>query len=258
MHGPGSAHVLDYCKNCSIPLAGEYCHQCGQRRVDGKLTLGSFFADVARRVFRFDKAFAVTLWRMLVAPGRLVPDYLEGKRAGYLDPIQYFISSVFVQFVVTATTQDLAPILGRESAIAWLGQLTGVVAVKVLTIFWMGTLWRFMFRPTRYNLAEIYVFALYAFGTTGLLWSVLPLVDIAVPYPLGANAIVVTAVTLVVEIAYMTYAIWQFGKIPFWNCAMRVTAVLAVGYLLLVAIVGVEHVAHFLLPTVKLTATPTT
>ena len=54
------------------------------------MTVGTFVGDVARRVFRFDKALAVTFWRMLREPGQLVQDYLAGRRQRYLDPIQYF------------------------------------------------------------------------------------------------------------------------------------------------------------------------
>ena len=205
-----------------------------------------------RRVFRFDKAFAVTVWRMLREPGQLVPDYLAGRRAGYLDPIHYLFSSVFVQVVVGSFTLLVAPAVGRTSAYGWLGRLGGVVAIKALTIFWMGTVWRVLFRPLRYNLAEIYVFAMYAFGTTGLLWALLPLADLAVPYPLGANPLTVLGVTLGVEVAYMTYAIWQFSGLALWECAVRVTVVLVVGYALLIGLIGTDQVAHILLPALQL------
>src|SRR5580700_5848074 len=76
------------CSNCGAALTGEFCAACGQRRLE-RLTLGGFATDVVRRVFRFDKALAVTVWRMLREPGRLVNDYLAGRRSGYLDPLHY-------------------------------------------------------------------------------------------------------------------------------------------------------------------------
>jgi hypothetical protein len=240
------------CSNCGAVLTGEYCAACGQRRLAGRVTLGSFSMDIVRRVFRFDRAFAVTVWRMLREPGRLVPDYLAGRRGGYLEPVQYLISCVFVQFVVSALTERFAPAVGRISAYGWLGRLSGVVAVKVLMIFWMATLWRLMFRATRYNLAEIYVFAMYAFGTLGVLWAVPPLIDLMVPYPLGADATTVLLVTLAIEVGYLTYAIWQFSNIPVWICAFRVTVVLVVGDALLAWLFGADYLAHLWLPNLHL------
>jgi hypothetical protein len=243
---------VPHCSNCGAPLTGEYCAACGQRRLAARLTLGSLAVDIVRRVFRFDRAFAVTVFRMLREPGRLVPDYLAGRRAGYLEPIQYLISSVFVQFVVATLTERLAPAVGRISAYGWLGRLSGVLVIKVLMIFWMATLWRIMFRSTRYNLAEIYVFAMYAFGTLGLLWTVPPLVDLLLPYQLGADPVVVLLVTFTIEVSYLTYAIWQFGNVPVWICAFRVALVLVVGDALLTWAVGADYLAHLLLPTLHL------
>jgi hypothetical protein len=241
-----------HCSNCGAALTGEYCAACGQRRLASRLTLGGFAMDIVRRVFRFDRAFAVTVWRMLREPGRLVPDYLAGRRAGYLEPIQYLISCVFVQFVVSTLTERVAPAVGRISAYGWLGRLSGVVAVKVLMIFWLATLWRLMFRATRYNLAEIYVFAMYAFGTLAVLWAVPPLIDLMVPYPLGADAMTVLLVTLAIEVSYLTYAIWQFSNIPLWICAFRVTVVLVVADALLAWLFGADYLAHLLLPNLLL------
>lgn len=240
--------MSEACRNCGAQLAGEFCHSCGQRRFDVPLTLRAFGGDVVRRVFRFDKAFAVTIARMLRAPGQLVTDYLSGRRSGYLDPIHYFISSVFLQFVIAATTRAIAPVMDRTSAIAWLGQLSGIVAIKVLNVFWMGTIWRVLFRPLRYNLAEIYVFAMYLFGTTGLLWALLPVIDLIIPVPLGENGLTVTIVTFGVEVVYMTYAIYRFSQLSFLTCVFRVSTVLVVGHLLLLGIVGTERMIDLLLP----------
>ena len=229
-------------------LTGEYCSACGQQRLAGRLTLRGLLRDVLKRVFRLDWAFLVTFWRMLREPGRLVPAYLAGHRAGFLDPFQYFFSCVFVQVVVSAFTHWLAPTVNRTSAVGWLGALGGIVAIKLLNVFWMGALWRLLYKPLRYNLAEIYVFAMYAFGTTGLLWALLPLADLAIPYPVGANPLIVLWVTLGIEVVYMTYAIWQFSGLPLWRCVARVLVVLLAGYTLLIGVVGLHAVTHLLLP----------
>jgi hypothetical protein len=240
--------MSEHCPNCNTPLFGEFCHACGQRQLAGRLTLNAFFDDVLRRVFRFDRAFVRTAWRMLRSPGTLVSDYLGGRRGLLLDPLHFFISSVFVQFVVAAATRAIAPLVFRESALGWLERLGGIVAIKILIIFWIASIWRLLFRPIRYNLAEIYVFATYVFGTTGLLWAFVPIVDLIVPFPLGESPLVVSTVTLGIELVYTSHAVSQFARLPLWQSALRVGIVLAVGYGTLVAIVGIERAIVFLLP----------
>jgi len=55
-----------------------------------------------------------------------------------------------------------------------------VVAIKFPFILWAGILWRLMFGGRRRNLAEILVFTTYLAATTSLLWTALPLLDLAV------------------------------------------------------------------------------
>ncbi len=66
--------------------------------------------------------------------------------------------------------------------------------------------------------------------------------DMIVPYPHGASSALVTELTVAVEAAYLTYAVHGFSQL------FRVSAVLALGYLLLVGLLGIEHVAHLVLP----------
>jgi hypothetical protein len=237
----------EQCANCATPLIGEYCHACGQRRVR-RLTVAEFVDEVLRRVFRFDRALAHTFWQLLRAPGRLAADYLEGRRQGILDPIHYFISSVFIQFVIAALTRMIAPLVERASALSWLQQVGGIVTVKILIIFWMAAIWRLLFRAVRYNFAEVLVFSTYVYGTLGLLWAVVPLLDLLVPLSLGANDVTVTVVLTAIEVIYITHAVAQFARLPHWLSFARVTAVLTIGYALLVALVGLERVVVLLLP----------
>jgi Protein of unknown function (DUF3667) len=235
------------CANCATPLLGTYCHACGQRRLE-RLTLREFLEDVLRRVFRFDKALAQTFWRMLKGPGALAADYLEGRRRGILDPLHFFISSVFIQFMIAALTRAAAPLVDRTSALAWVERIGGIVAVKILIIFWMASIWRLLFRAVRYNLAEVYVFATYVYATIGLLWALVPLVDLVVPVPLGVNDLAVTSATMAIEVAYVSYAVRGFARLPLWLSVLRVTVVLAIGYTLLGLLIGAEDVLKLLLP----------
>ena len=240
--------MAEHCPNCSTTLVGEYCHACGQRRIDRRLTVHDFLMDIVRRVFRFDKAFALTFWDMLRSPGPLVADYIEGRRKGRIDPIHFFISSVFVQIVIAGFTRAVAPLVLGISALNWLERLGGVVAVKILIIFWIASIWRVLFAPVRYNLAEIYVFATYVFGTIGLLWAIVPIVDVLVPWSLGANPSEVAVVMIGIEIVYTSYAVKQFARLPALMAFLRVGIVLAIGYGVLVGLVGVERAIALLLP----------
>jgi Protein of unknown function (DUF3667) len=233
------------CGTCETLLVGEYCHGCGQRRLSGRLTGGAFIADVVKRVMRVDVALVSTFWRSLRAPGQLVNDYLAGRRAGMLDPLQYFISSIFIQIIVSGITTAVAPLLQRDSATSWLGQLGGMVAIKILFILWVGTLWRAVFRSREFGLGAIYVFTTYAMATTGVLWSLLPIADLLVPVVLARSEAWVAAITLGIEVIYLTYAVRDWMKRPIWQVLIGVSSILLAGYSILAYFIGVDHAVSF-------------
>lgn len=114
-----------------------------------------------------------------------------------------------------------------------------MVAFQALAILWMGTVWRLMFRPG----------AITSPRASGLLWALLPLADLAMPYPLGADPSTVLLVTAGIEVSYLSYAVWRFSGLALCQSVVRVTLVLGAGYALLVALLGPEYLARLLLPT---------
>jgi hypothetical protein len=63
----------------------------------------------------------------------------RGVQAGGLDPVHYYISSMFTQVLVWSVTLIVAPLIDRTSAVSWLGSLGGVVVIKFLLILWAAT-----------------------------------------------------------------------------------------------------------------------
>jgi hypothetical protein len=236
------------CPNCRTELVGLFCHACGQRRVEGRLSLAEFGTDIRKRVFRVDKDFAVTVGRALREPGALTHDYLEGRRKNIVDPLYYFFSSVFIQFLIATLVRFLASSLDQPSLGRWLGRLGGVVAIRIAVILWLGTVWRLLFRPKSHNLAEFYVFGIYLFGTVGLLWSALPLVDLAIPFGLADHGWVVVTTLFAIEWLYVVYAVRDFSHGSWWQCALRTTIVLGVGYGSIVVLFGPSNISEVLLP----------
>ena len=236
------------CPNCDAVLIGAYCHECGQKRLASRLTAREFFGDILRRVFRYDKALLHTFSLALRRPGALADDYLEGRHRGILDPVQYYVSSVFLQFVVVVLTRSLAPLMERMSALNWLGTIGGIAATRIVAVFVLGGLWQLLYRPTRRNLAENYVFALYAFATVGILWSLLPLIDLAVPAALGESPGVIAAVCLALEACYFVFAVSGFARTSIFDAAWRIAIVFAIVYGALFLLGGEAHWHRYLLP----------
>jgi hypothetical protein len=221
------------CRNCDTLLLGPFCHQCGQQHFDEIISTNAYMRDVAQRVYRFDGRFLRTIQRCLSWPGGVANDYLEGRRSKIVDPVQYFAACVFVQYVFSWAARKLAILTGQD-IVNWQEHFTGFVAGRFLLIFWFGTLWYLMIRRSKRKLSEIYVFATYTFPTVGLMLTVLPFLDLLLPWQLAPTRGVATWVKLAVEVCYLTYAVHTFARVPLWLTILRCLLVLGTGNALLI------------------------
>ena len=218
-----------HCRNCDASLLGPYCHQCGQQHFDEVLSTTEYIRDVAQRVYRFDGRFLRTIYRCLTYPGGVVNDYLQGRRSLVTDPLSYFAACLFVQFVLAWTAQKLGEHFDQAYLRNWQEHFSGFVAARFLFIFWFGILWHLMFPVRKRKLSEVFVFATYAFPTVGLLWAVLPFLDLVLPVNAGASIGVVVWIKLVVEMVYFIFAVNTFSAYPLWMTGLRCLLVLGTG-----------------------------
>lgn len=232
------------CANCGADRAGAFCYVCGQRYRDERLTVRRVLRDLTARFLDLESGLLYTLYRLTVAPGTVARDYVAGQRRRYVRPATYLIvittlliltfsmvKADYVRFIEATWLPALPDQLFRldEGVIQsdefaatltrWLSQgslylslfMAGAFAVLVR---WIHPRWR-----QRYNVAETWVFAIYASAHAFLLS--LPLyglvfldgVDLVIRFTmLGASLIVGMTV-------YMAIAARQFmdGR---WSTAL--------------------------------------
>ncbi|MEO7655175.1 MAG: DUF3667 domain-containing protein [Sphingomicrobium sp.] len=112
---PGDGHTHEAaCLNCSTPLAGDYCHACGQRGHVHR-TIRAFFHDLVHGVLHFESKVWRTLPMLVWRPGELTRNYIEGQRARYVSPIALFLFSVFLMFAALSTFGELTPTINNQS-----------------------------------------------------------------------------------------------------------------------------------------------
>lgn len=79
------------CKNCLFEYEGNFCPQCGQSSHEHRIDAKYILHDVPHSIFHIDQGFFYTLKCMFSHPGRMVRDFLEGKRVKYFRPLSYVV-----------------------------------------------------------------------------------------------------------------------------------------------------------------------
>lgn len=88
------------CLNCGARLRGQFCSHCGQRASGRLISLWELLRDAFGDLFELDSRLWRTLIPLLISPGKLTQDYLEGRRARYMPPFRMYLVLSIIFFAV--------------------------------------------------------------------------------------------------------------------------------------------------------------
>jgi hypothetical protein len=86
------------CANCGEPLAGNYCHACGQKASSPNVSLHDFFHEAVHEFAHLDGKILQTLKLLLTKPGQLTREFLEGRRQRYISPLRLYLTCSLIFF----------------------------------------------------------------------------------------------------------------------------------------------------------------
>lgn len=88
------------CLNCNAQLSGPFCHICGQENIEPKESAWHLVTHFFNDITHFDGKFFSTLGLLIRRPGLLPREYMQGRRASYLNPIRMYIFTSAVFFLI--------------------------------------------------------------------------------------------------------------------------------------------------------------
>lgn len=98
--GGSAAAAVEHCLNCSTPLAGQYCANCGQRARSRLISLWELISDAFGDLFELDSRLWRTLIPLFARPGLLTRDYLEGRRVRFMPPFRTYLVLSIIFFLI--------------------------------------------------------------------------------------------------------------------------------------------------------------
>lgn len=88
------------CLNCGAQTPQRFCSNCGQENIEPKETVWHFITHFINDIIHFDGKFFSTIKLLLFKPGFLTKEYVQGKRARYLDPVKMYLFTSFIFFLI--------------------------------------------------------------------------------------------------------------------------------------------------------------
>jgi hypothetical protein len=86
------------CPNCATPLAGPWCHECGQKGEEFHRSIWRLAGEAFEGFFEVDSRIWNTLPKLLFRPGKLTRAYLDGHRAAQIPPFRMFLIALVLVF----------------------------------------------------------------------------------------------------------------------------------------------------------------
>jgi Protein of unknown function (DUF3667) len=94
------------CANCGAPLHGPFCAACGQADKPLDPPVRHFIAEFTQEFFDVDSRVLRSFRRLLLSPGFLTREHLEGRRVPWLSPLKLYLLASVAMFAVLAMVGD--------------------------------------------------------------------------------------------------------------------------------------------------------
>jgi hypothetical protein len=90
------------CHNCGADLHGAYCAKCGQQALPLNPRLRDFLHDLTHEVLHVDGKIFRSIRKLLLSPGFLTREQIEGRRARWIPPIRLYLIFSVTYFALTS------------------------------------------------------------------------------------------------------------------------------------------------------------
>jgi hypothetical protein len=246
---------MSFCKNCGEKVVGMYCSHCGQKAVEQRISFHYIWHEVLHFFTHFEKGFLFTSWSMLAMPGKVVTDFVKGKRKIYQPPVSFFliwiaiyllllyiVEKIFGENVVIDYKEYFGPSSTTKFAISHLSFVLLVVIPFQALYFYL------LVARKKYNYFESFVVAVYFLGTIILLQSMFVILAIIIHLITGAAVAIIYSDSL--KIIYLVWAIMDTIKLfRVKNKVIRIIvfAILAFGTFTVWRLYGVPGIIEWFL-----------
>ncbi|MFL5739202.1 MAG: DUF3667 domain-containing protein [Flavisolibacter sp.] len=175
--------IKTQCKYCKAVGNGNFCNSCGHKFITDRISLGSIFQEVFHFFTHLDHGFPYTLKRLLVSPGKMQSQYIEGFRTKYQKPFSMFflcatIAAVSIYWINLLLLQHFDA--GDTNEATFFHKYWVLLQIFMLPIYALITF--LVFRQSKFNYGEIIVFQLYLFSFLFIILSIIHLLKFIFPH----------------------------------------------------------------------------
>ena len=151
--------IQNKCKYCNTVGPGSFCSSCGQSFHPARLTLKSLVFEAFHFFTHLDHGFPYTLKRLLIAPGTMQREYIDGYRAKYQKPFSMFFLCATIAALTLYWVSLLLASYPVPTVPAFFNKYWVILQTLLLPLVALITY--LLFYRSKLNYGEILIFHLY-------------------------------------------------------------------------------------------------
>ena len=95
------------CTNCSALSSGDFCSACGQKKFErGQFALRHAIKEFFSEFSDLESSLGKTIRTLVLQPGKLTSDYLQGKQKSYVTPVKLYLIVITANFLFYAFLEE--------------------------------------------------------------------------------------------------------------------------------------------------------
>jgi hypothetical protein len=164
------------CLNCGTQVQDQFCPHCGQKITVKKLTWYSLVEEILHFFSHIEHGFLNTSYQLLIRPGRVIKEYLHGKRKKYHKPVSLYLIWAGIRLLTFTLVSTLMHydnfrtgnlLFGSREAGVYVVQHTqafGLLSIPIVALF----VWLIISRP-KINYIETLTMSIYFYAIIEML-----------------------------------------------------------------------------------------
>lgn len=129
------------CLNCGAEIQHQFCPHCGQKKDVEKINWHCIVHETAHFFTHIEKGFLNTSFQLLIRPGRVIREYLEGKRKKYHKPVSFFLIWAAIRLITYSAVsglmdyENLRTFKEEQAYLVKYNQLFGLLLIPIEALF---------------------------------------------------------------------------------------------------------------------------
>jgi Protein of unknown function (DUF3667) len=175
---------MTICKNCGNSIESKFCSECGTASEIKRINKKYVLHELQHGILHFESGFLYTVKQLILRPGQIIHNFIEGERSKLYKPIGfliicsiiYTILAKFLHFKVKADS----PIGNVNKIIIWISENTNYSNLIEIVFIALSLNW--FFKKRGFNYFENIVLLSFLSGIAMLISSLILIISVLLRY----------------------------------------------------------------------------